>query len=360
MKINQFKRYNVKYHIECIRIIAIMFVIFNHTETKGFFLFSVREESPFYWLYLFISILCRIAVPLFYMVSGALLIPKEESIKDLYKKRILRFLIVILLFSFIQYIYMICKSHSDFNILEYFHITYSYEMATAYWYLYSYLGILVMLPLLRKLANAMKCNDYYYLLICQFALVSVIPIFEFLYFRGNYSLNKNFTVPIITASSIFYFLMGHFLENVLEVKEFYPKRIMIYIFSSIVAILISCFMTNYRAQIMGVCTEKDSQMFHSALINIPTLTTYYCIKYYFINKKLKDKIKILMAYLGGLTFGIMLFENILRTELEFIFIRLNPYLGSILSCGIYVIVVFVCGTIITSILKITPCINKLI
>lgn len=34
-----------KVHIEILRIIAAYFVIFNHTNTKGFFLFSVYERG---------------------------------------------------------------------------------------------------------------------------------------------------------------------------------------------------------------------------------------------------------------------------------------------------------------------------
>ena len=52
-------------HIELIRIIAIILVMFNHTNTKGFTHFSVAQESIFYPFYLFFSIADKIAVPLF-------------------------------------------------------------------------------------------------------------------------------------------------------------------------------------------------------------------------------------------------------------------------------------------------------
>ncbi len=81
-------------HLEAFRILAIYLVMFNHTDKNGFFFFTVAQASPFYGLYLFISIACKFAVPLFYMVSGALLLKKEESIGVVYKKRFLRMLII--------------------------------------------------------------------------------------------------------------------------------------------------------------------------------------------------------------------------------------------------------------------------
>lgn len=75
-----------KLHLEFLRIIAIMLVIFNHTGEKGFLLYTIARDSVLYEFYLFSSIACKVAVPLFWMISGALLINKEESISVIYKK----------------------------------------------------------------------------------------------------------------------------------------------------------------------------------------------------------------------------------------------------------------------------------
>ena len=66
-------------YLDFIRILAIYMVLFNHTRTSGFVLFTVRRGSFFYPFYLFNAILIKSAVPLFFMVSGALLLGKEES-----------------------------------------------------------------------------------------------------------------------------------------------------------------------------------------------------------------------------------------------------------------------------------------
>ena len=102
-------------YLELIRILAIFLVIFNHTGTNGFFLFSVRQGSALYPLYMFLSIACRTAVPLFWMVSGSLLLPKEESIRYVYRHRVLRMLLVLALFSLFQYIFTTRKYSDRFD-----------------------------------------------------------------------------------------------------------------------------------------------------------------------------------------------------------------------------------------------------
>lgn len=65
-----------KQHFDFLRIIAIFMVLFNHTGTNGFVLFTIARESKLYIFYLFFAIFIKMAVPLFFMISGALLLPR--------------------------------------------------------------------------------------------------------------------------------------------------------------------------------------------------------------------------------------------------------------------------------------------
>ena len=72
-----------KLYLDFLRIIAIIFVIYNHTSEKGYYLYAY--DSPFILkvIYIATGALIAVAVPIFFMISGSLLIPKEESIGDL-------------------------------------------------------------------------------------------------------------------------------------------------------------------------------------------------------------------------------------------------------------------------------------
>ena len=93
---------NKRLDIELIRIIAVFFVIFNHTGTMGYFLFASYEpRSIQYWIYLFISVFCKISVPLFFMITGALMLNrKEESLRYLWKHRVLHICCILIIWSF--------------------------------------------------------------------------------------------------------------------------------------------------------------------------------------------------------------------------------------------------------------------
>ena len=92
-------------HIECIRILAAYFVIFNHTGNDGFFLFAGYDRGSLpYWLYMFISVLCKISVPLFFMIAGALLLKKDSSLKKIWSEKIVRMALALFIFSVITYV----------------------------------------------------------------------------------------------------------------------------------------------------------------------------------------------------------------------------------------------------------------
>ncbi|MGC4017984.1 MAG: hypothetical protein QM793_01265 [Muricomes sp.] len=51
---------NRKIHMDFIRIAAIFFVVFNHTNEKGYFLFAVTENMITRPIYTGMSILCKV------------------------------------------------------------------------------------------------------------------------------------------------------------------------------------------------------------------------------------------------------------------------------------------------------------
>lgn len=150
-------------HLDILRILAIFLVAFNHTGDRGYMLFANKTESVLYFPYMMFSVFCKIAVPIFFMISGALLLPKEESLKQLFQKRVLRMTAVLIMVS-VPYYYLFLRSNgvSVSNFLTYI---YGNSATTALWYLYSYIGLLLLLPFLRSMVKGMKQKDFIYLFI---------------------------------------------------------------------------------------------------------------------------------------------------------------------------------------------------
>lgn len=349
-------------HIEFLRLIAIYLVIFNHTQTNGFFYFSIVPNSRFYWFYMFTSIACKVAVPIFFMISGALLLGKDESLRDLYKNRILKFTGILIVVSLLYQIYYNWYYNDlELNTLNnLFKTIYTRSATAALWYLYSYIGMLAMLPLLRKMVRAMEKKDYIYLASWSLFICGIVPVMQYYLSKGTIYLTGNFSVPLFTATNITYVIMGYFFEHVLDEKYYTAKTALILATSSFFCIVICCFMTQYKAALTGELSESTSQTFYSVLIAIPAYTLYFCTKLIFTKKKLDNRIANFIKCAGGTTFGIYLLESILRQKLHFIFDQLQPIIHTFPACILYVLIVLIAGGIITFVLKRIPLFNKLL
>ena len=97
-----------KVYLDILRIIAIFLVIFNHAPGYNKAIGYYDGENIKNIIFYMIGTFTKINVPLFLMVSGALLLGKEENWDVILKKRILRMFIVLLLAHLIIYIENIC------------------------------------------------------------------------------------------------------------------------------------------------------------------------------------------------------------------------------------------------------------
>ena len=140
-------------YLDLLRIMAIFMVLYNHHSVYNFFLIRGKDD----WIGVFsmvLSILSKCGPPLFFMISGALLLGKEESFTHIFTHRILRFLIVMAL----------CTLWSCWRNLNVTDIVTVFTRKLN-WYLYAYLAFLLLLPLMRILARGMdgKVRRWYIL-----------------------------------------------------------------------------------------------------------------------------------------------------------------------------------------------------
>lgn len=350
-----------KIYIDIIKIIAIFMVLFNHTDTAGFGLFAVARDSFLFPFYLCIAVLTKAAVPLFFMCTGALLLGKDEPYNIVYKKRLLRFLIVLLIGSIINYLYQgIRLNQFNMSISDFLIKIYSGQIVGSYWYLYAFLAYIMMLPLIRLLARNMRDKDYFFLFLF-YLFYRVLDIIEGLIWNGQVTTNENWIV-FGTLNYVFYSLMGYHLDRK-NSEEFFTRNYLTKMLcSSLISILIVCISTIYFCHSNGDWNlgAKHSEIFFNTLIFMPTITIFYTMRYYFMQHKPKEYTKNIISQIAGTTFGIYLIEEILRTETYNIYVFLCPYLHSFFACCIWILLACVCGSLITWILKKLPVVNKYI
>ena len=66
-----------KTYMDFLRIIACFWVIFNHN--PGYFAYQESSSLGLTFYYMFFTMVAKINVPIFFMLTGALLLPRNRS-----------------------------------------------------------------------------------------------------------------------------------------------------------------------------------------------------------------------------------------------------------------------------------------
>lgn len=349
---------NRKLHMDVLRCIAIYMVLFNHTSKSGFTLFTIRQESPLCGIYVCWSIFIKIAVPLFFMISGALLLGKEESIRTIIQKRFLRFAIVLVVASFIMYVYTIRNSIGDFSIKHFLKLLYSDGVVIPYWYLYSYLAYILLLPFLRKIAQRLSNKEYLYMIVIYIG-IQCLNILQFLIWKGDVFRNQYF-VFFFMENNIFFPLLGYFLENRLLERYINKRNIICMAILSVVSIILIAKLTLYRCNLLNDWSDRTSTVFFFSFIFIPAATVYLGCKLYFSNHVVSDKVSKFISGASATTFGIYLFETIYREQTAQVFEVLKPRIHDMPACLIWILCACILGMIITWVIRKIPLVRKYI
>ena len=186
-------------HIDALRVLAMMLVLYNHTGERGFTRYETAQ-GPAQGAYLALAVLDTIAVPLFFMISGALLLGREEPLRACLQKRVLRYVLVLVGASTAIYVYICRTDLSVMNRTDYLRGLYDGRITTSYWFLYAYLGYLLGLPLLRKLARAMTERDFLYITVLM-GVMNALSALQWFCFDGGFALNGT-VVPFVLERTV--------------------------------------------------------------------------------------------------------------------------------------------------------------
>ena len=354
-----------KLHIELLRFLCIWLVMFTHTSTAGFSIYLSRPDSFFFPLYMAVPFWVKTAVPIFFMISGALLLGKEEPVSVIFKKRIFRFLQIIFIFSLINYVYFYHNLNLSIygHISKFFTMIYSSHMATAYYFLYIYLGFLFMLPLWRTLVRHMSRELFLYLIALHLFFVGFVPVFSFLIFQGSAEINWFINPLLAVSESTFYFLTGYWIENVLPLHKLTKRNLCFLCLAALGGTVLSAVMTCYHGAVAGGLTEAVSERFYDSFLFLNTAFVFCFFRRWFDRHEVSPKVKKVIVTLGNLSFGVMLFEEITRALTHRFFTHiLLTYFPRIpfIDAAIWICFAFALGLIFTYLIKKIPYFARLI
>ena len=338
-------------YFDLMRIVAIIFVIYNHTSQYGFALYTLSEPgSGKYWAYLVLSIFCTFAVPLFFMISGALVLPKAD-IPDVWKRRIPKQTLILVLFSLFYHIYAtLLGDATQFATLPgnstaadlpggmsgsaeaslslpsagmFLTVLYSGAWNFSFWFLYAYLAFLISAPLLRTLAEHMTNQQYYYLFALDIVFKALVPVLNWTVFKGQFTLNSWLMVSWVISDIVIYPLAGYFFEHRFDIRTLRQKRWVLPALwgATVVCLLVAAAMTYRKSLLTGVYTEAGTQTFHRVFNLVVAGTMFLSLKYALErvpreHRKAHEKRDAVLKNAGACTFGIYLLHvAVLKSDL---------------------------------------------
>lgn len=200
-----------KSFLDLARVTAMMMVILVHTCS------GVRDVMPDQMtamqirVYDFLKGIGASGVPVFVMISGSLFLEKKRriSVKQLLCRYIRRLVLALALFgtlfAFME-IVMVSRTVTLAGLGQAFVNMLTGRSWAHLWYLYVFIGLYLILPLLKAFADQADRNTYRYILIVLLLFNSVLPAV-----RAYTGFDFGVYIPI-SLIYVFYFLLGHYLE----------------------------------------------------------------------------------------------------------------------------------------------------
>lgn len=186
--------------VDFVRFIGIFLVVLAHVENWG-------ADSK--WVRDFYYTLSRIGVPLFFLISGYLLLSKQEDLLTFFKKRAARIIIPFLIWSIIydvQNSQAFAESGVTFEgLLKMFIRILRGPRGGHLWFFYSLIGLYLITPILRVFVSKARDSDILYYIALWFLAMPFIYIVE------EFTPIKNGFEIYYTGGYVGYFLLGYYL-----------------------------------------------------------------------------------------------------------------------------------------------------
>lgn len=341
------------FYYDVLRAIAIVGILFCHASVP--FVLSGVNHSDFY-ISAFFDCFRDFSIPIFVMLSGALLIGKKDSFKDFFKKRLSRIFIPFIFWVVIYVMYSskyVTYGFSLTNAIDIFFGT-SSTLGVAFWFIWmiivAYFGIFIInkFDLYSKYINILVVVSLIYILICNFGLFD------------PYS-NK----IIYFVSFMSYIVIGYFIahNNYLENKISVNKLIIITLILSVGSYL--CYIFGFVVP----TSVSHGSFINLSYFNIPILfmsvTIFLLFKYlsdgHYLDAIENNQIGNAVTTISRYSFGIYLAHYVIIYHFRLKISNIVDFTqqSSLIWIPIFVILAWVISLAVLIVMNRIPYLNKL-
>lgn len=297
------------HYFSFLRVISMLAVIVIHVISNTIYFYSnyLTDFQLFLGNFLH-SFFQSWAVPIFVMISGALFLDKSKniSISKLYKKNILRLLLVLIVFGIVYALMELYFATHTLNLKMFFIAlkkVYSNDVWDHMWFIYMLIGLYIVVPPVKIFINYANEKIIRYCLLVLFIFICIVPFIDsftgikfgiyipissvyFLYFLLGYSLHTDI-IKIKPTISLFFILISVLW---LCLCSLFFKNVEGFKYDNIVGIIMS---TSIFSLSKKLCTEKNNWLdknivplsfgvyiIHTVFINLIYKIIHFTPKYY--------------------------------------------------------------------------------
>jgi surface polysaccharide O-acyltransferase-like enzyme len=218
-------------YADVIRVYALFLVIFSHVFAS--YCQNLDEYGRgTWWMANIMDTLIRPCVPLFFMISGLLLLDpsKSEPLSLFFKKRVKKILIPFVAWSILYALWFAYWYGTRFRWETTFRTMLQEPISYHLWFIYELAGLYLVTPILRNFVKtAQKIEKFYFVGLWVFSVC--VPLLLQRFFGINFG-----GWLVVATGYVGYFLLGQFLKEVHlndETKRpVFLSMIMLYLFGA--------------------------------------------------------------------------------------------------------------------------------
>ena len=345
-----------KKYLDYLRAISCIFIIMVHVAATNYTSISARSIS---WNIMNCYDCLAISfVPIFFMISGALMLSKDYPLtgKHLFQKAF-RLFLIFYIWCFIYRLEEYVRNTDAIRISDFkeqiFFKALSGNGMYHLWFLPAVIVLYLVTPLLRQIVKDKKCCQYF--IVIAFVCTNLIPTILKFSFPGAVVLQNSYNQFAIVCFKNYalYYVLGYYLDCYVDLKS--RKEIVI---SSIAAIVCFAFQA-------GICCIDAYQKNQASTIMNDPFTVFMpgiCICIFLLFKRYLSSCKSIYGFIrnfGKLSIGIYIIHPLILIVLSRF--NIEPIIGPvILTIPLFAVCVALICYIICFIINKIPIIRKLL
>lgn len=209
---------NVSYDL--LRICAAMMVVLLHVAGSNWNSVS-PDKAEWVVMNLYDSI-ARSAVPLFFMLSGAFLLRKDITLKELYMKKIVPLGIIWGVWLFLYAVDTIGLDRMlSTNFIDI--VTLTVDSHYHLWFIPTLIGLYILHPILRGIVSYRE-GSYIRYLLAIFIIFGVIKTTLLVFIQNPILVTLIYKIPMELMGYSCYMIMGYYFANISKYKDTPPQK----------------------------------------------------------------------------------------------------------------------------------------